>query len=111
MFNSNAFKTTVLATVTAMSLGGHAASAQPTFITRGPHGAVSIVDKVPLGATLLPTTPSRGYPTIMTRGSHGAAHIVSGTKAMKAMKTMSQSTVGFPKLVTVGPHGAVRLVN
>jgi hypothetical protein len=36
MFNSNAFKTTVLATVTAMSLGGHAAPPNPPSLPVAP---------------------------------------------------------------------------
>lgn len=109
MFNTRVFTNAVFATVTVLSLGvtGHAASAQPTLVIRGPHGAISIVDEVPLGATALPTAPSHDAPKLVTRGPGGAAHIVSESTETKSMAKAHS----FPKLVTVGSHGAAQIVN
>lgn len=108
MFNTKVFTNAVFATVTVLSIGvtGHATSAQPTFVIRGPHGAISIVNEVPLGATALPTTPSHNAPKLFTRGPGGAAHIVNEPIEQKKM-TKAHS---FPKLKTVGSHGAVQIV-
>lgn len=107
MFNPKVFTNAVFATVTVLSLGvtGHAASAQPTLVIRGSHGAVSIVNDVPLGATPLPTAPSHAAPKLVTRGPGGAAQIVSDTET----KPMAQAHA-FPKLVMVGSHGAAQII-
>jgi hypothetical protein len=77
MFNTKVFTTAAFATITVLSLSvtGHAASAEPTLVIRGPHGAISIVNEVPLGATVLPTSPSHDAPKLVTRGPNGAARI------------------------------------
>jgi hypothetical protein len=108
MFNTKVFTNAVFATVTVLSLGitGHAASAEPTHVIRGSHGAVSIVDEVPLGARILPTAPSHDAPKLVTRGSGGAAQIVSEPTETKSM-AMAHS---FPKLMTVGSHGAAQII-
>jgi hypothetical protein len=108
MFNTKVFTNAVFATVTVLSLGvtGHAASAQPTLVIRGSHGAVSIVNEVPLGATVLPTTPSHAAPKLVTRGPGGAAVIVSESTETKPMAQAHS----FPKLVTVGSHGAAKIL-
>jgi hypothetical protein len=108
MFNTKAFTNAVFATVAVLSLGvtGHAASAQPTLVIRGSHGAISIVNEVPLGATALPTAPSHDAPKLVTRGPGGAAQIVSESQEPK---TMAQAH-SFPKLVMVGGHGASQIV-
>jgi hypothetical protein len=108
MFNFKVLVNAALATATVLSLGfiGQAASAQSILITRGPGGAASIVDSVPVGATVLPTTPSQGFPNLVTRGPGGAAHIVE----QKSEKMMTQAH-DFPKLMTYGPNGASHLVN
>jgi hypothetical protein len=108
MFNTKVFTNAVFATVTVLSLGvtSHAASAESTLIIRGSHGAISIVNEVPLGATVLPTAPSHAAPKLVTRGPGGAAHIVSESTETKSMAIAHS----FPKLVTVGSHGAARIV-
>ncbi|WP_404788124.1 hypothetical protein [Altericista sp. CCNU0014] len=109
MLNTKVFTNAVFATVTVLSLGvtGHAASAQPMLVIRGPHGATSIVDEVPLGATVLPTAPSHDAPKLVTRGPGGAAHIVSESTETKPMAKAHS----FPKLVTVGSHGAAQIAD
>jgi hypothetical protein len=109
MFNTKVLTNAVFATVTVLSLGvtGHAASAQPTLVLRGPHGAASIVDEVPLGATILPTAPSHDAPKLVTRGPGGAAQIVSEPTETKTMANAHS----FPKLVTVGSHGAAQIAD
>jgi hypothetical protein len=108
MFNTKVFTNAVFATVTVLSLGviGHAASAQPTLIIRGSHGAVSIVNEVPLGAAVLPTVPSHDAPKLVTRGPGGAAQIVDEPTETKTMAKAHS----FPKLVTIGSHGAAQIV-
>jgi hypothetical protein len=108
MFNTKVFTNAAFATIAVLSLGftGNAASAQPTFVIRGSHGAISIVNEVPLGAGILPTAPSHDAPKLVTRGPGGAAQIVSEPIEPKTMATAHS----FPKLVTVGGHGAVQLV-
>jgi hypothetical protein len=109
MFNTNVFTNAVFATVTVLSLGitGHAASAQPTLVIRGSHGAISIVDEVPLGATVLPTAPSHAAPKLVTRGPGGAAQIVDEPNEIKPMAQAHS----FPKLITQGSHGAARIAD
>jgi hypothetical protein len=109
MFNIKVFTNSVFATVTVLSLGvtGHAASAQPTLVIRGSHGAISIVNEVPLGATVLPTAPSHDAPKLVTRGPGGAAQIVSEPTETKPMAKAHS----FPKLVTVGSHGAAHIID
>lgn len=108
MFNTKVFTNAVFASVTVLSLGvtGHAASAEPTLVIRGSHGAASIVNEVPLGATVLPTSPSHDAPKLVNRGPGGAAQIVSELTETKSM-SMAHS---FPKLVPVGGHGAAQIV-
>jgi hypothetical protein len=108
MFNTKVFTNAVFATVTVLSLGvtGHAASAQPTLVIRGPHGAASIVNEVPLGASILPTAPSHDSPKLATRGPGGAAQIISEPTEPKTMAKAHS----FPKLVTAGSHGATQIV-
>jgi hypothetical protein len=108
MFNTKVFTNAVFATVTVLSLGvtGHAASAQPTLVIRGPHGAASIANEVPLGATVQPTSPSHAAPKLVTRGPGGAAQIVSESIEPK---TMAQAHA-FPKLITQGSNGAAQIV-
>jgi hypothetical protein len=108
MLNTKVFTNAVFATVTVLSLGvtGHAASAQPTLVIRGPHGAASIVNEVPLGATVLPTSPSHDAPKLVTRGPGGAAVIVSESTETKTMVKAHS----FPKLMTKGSHGAAQIV-
>jgi hypothetical protein len=108
MFNIKVFTNAVFATVTVLSLSvtGHAASAEPTLVIRGSHGAISIVDEVPLGATVLPTAPSHDAPKLVTRGPGGAAVIVSEPTETKTMA----KAYAFPKLMTVGSHGAAQIV-
>jgi hypothetical protein len=109
MFNTKVFTNAVFATVTVLSLGaiGHAASAEPSLVIRGSHGAISIVNEVPVGATVLPTTPSHVAPQLVNRGPGGAAQIVSESTESKTMAQVHS----FPKFVTVGSHGAAQLVN
>jgi hypothetical protein len=108
MFNTKVFTNAVFATITVLSLGvtGHAVSAEPTLVIRGSHGALSIVNEVPLGASILPTAPSHDAPQLVTRGPGGAAQIVSEPTETKTMAKAHS----FPKLVTVGGHGAVQIV-
>jgi hypothetical protein len=108
MFNTKVFTNAVFASVTVLSLGitGHAASAEPTLVMRGPHGAFSIVDEVPLGATVLPTAPSHDAPKLVTRGPNGAAHIVNESAETKPIAQAHS----FPKLMTRGSHGAAHIV-
>ncbi len=108
MFDTKVFTNAAFATVAVLSLGftGHAASAQPTLVIRGSHGALSIVNEVPLGATILPTAPSHDAPKLVTRGSGGAAQIVSKSTETKSMAKAHS----FPKLVMVGGHGASQIV-
>jgi hypothetical protein len=108
MFNTKAFTNAVFATVAVLSLGvtGHAASAQPTLVIRGSHGAISIVNEVPLGAATLPTAPSHDAPKLVTRGPGGAAQIVSESAETKP----TAQAHSFPKLVMVGGHGASQIV-
>jgi hypothetical protein len=112
MFNPKVLTNAAFATIAVISLGftGHAASAESILVTRGPHGATSIVNEVPVGATALPTTPSQGYPKLMTRGPGGAEHIVNESKEMKAMKPIAQAHT-FPKTSSIGSHGAARIAN
>jgi hypothetical protein len=111
MINLKALSNAAFTTVAVLSLGimTHAASAQAQSIqvTRGSHGAISLVDAVPVGATVLPTTPSQSYPKLVTRGPGGAAHIVSETAETKPMAQFHSS----PKLMTRGSHGAAYIVN
>jgi hypothetical protein len=109
MFNPKVLTNAAFATLAVLSLGitGHAASAESILVTRGPHGAISIVDQVPVGATALPTTPSQGYPKLMTRGPGGAAHIVNESKEMKPIAKAHT----FPKVTSFGPHGAAHIAN
>jgi hypothetical protein len=111
MINLKALSNAVFATVTVLGLGmtTHSASAQPQsiLVTRGSHGAIAIVNDVPIGSTVLPTTPSQGYPTLINRGPGGAAQIVDEAKETKPM---AQSHA-FPKLMTRGSHGAPQLDN
>jgi hypothetical protein len=109
MFNPKVLTNAAFATISIISLGitGHAASAESILVTRGPHGATSIVEQVPIGATALPTTPSQGYPKLMTRGSGSAAHIVSESKEMKPIAKAHT----FPKVKSFGSHGAAHIVN
>jgi hypothetical protein len=108
MFNTKVFTNAVFATVTVLSLGviGHTASAEPSLVIRGSHGAISIVNEVPLGATVLPTAPSHAAPQLVTRGPGGAAQIVSESTETKTMAKAHS----FPKLVTFGSHGAAQIV-
>jgi hypothetical protein len=108
MFNTKVLVNAAFATVTVLSLGvtGHAASAQPTLVIRGSHGAISIVNEVPLGATVLPTAPSHAAPKLVTRGPGGAAQIVSESQETKPMAQAHS----FPKLMTFGSHGAAQIV-
>jgi hypothetical protein len=107
MFNLKVLTNAAFATVTVLSLGfaGHAASAQSIFVTRGSHGAIAIVDTTPVGATVLPTTPSQSYPKLVTRGPGGAAQIVDETQEITAMAQAHS----FPKLMTFGSHGAAHI--
>jgi hypothetical protein len=108
MFNTKVFTNAVFATVTVLSLGitGHAASAEPTLVIRGSHGAISVVNEVPLGASILPTAPSHDVPKLVTRGPGGAAQIISEpTETMSMTKAHS-----FPKLMSLGSHGAAQIV-
>jgi hypothetical protein len=91
MFNPKVLTNAAFVTLSIISLGitGHAASAESILVTRGPHGATSIVEQVPVGATVLPTTPSQGYPKLMTRGPGGAAHIVSESTDMNSDRANS----------------------
>jgi hypothetical protein len=111
MINLKALSNATFATVAILSLGitAHAASAQTQsiWVTRGSHGAISIVNKVPVDATVLPTTPSQGYPNLITRGPGGAAHIVNESKETKSV-AQSHS---FPELMTRGSHGANQIIN
>jgi hypothetical protein len=108
MFNPKVLVNATFATVAVLSLGftSHAASAKSIFVTHGSHGAISIVDEVPVGATALPTTPSQGYPNLITRGPGGASSIVNDVKEMKSMVKTHPS----PKLMTFGSHGASQIV-
>jgi hypothetical protein len=109
MFNPKVLTNAAFATIAVISLGfkGHAASAESILVTRGPHGATSIVNEVPVGATALPTTPSQGYPKLITRGPGGAAHIVNESKEMKPIAQAHT----FPKTTSIGSHGAARIAN
>jgi hypothetical protein len=109
MFNTKVLTNAAFATVAVLSLGitGHAASAQPTFVIRGSHGAISVVNEVPLGATVLPTAPSHATPKLVTRGPGGAAHIVSESTETKPMAQAHS----VPNLITRGSHGAVHIVD
>jgi hypothetical protein len=109
MFNPKVLTSAAFTTLSIISLGitGHAASAESILVTRGPHGATSIVEKVPIGATVLPTTPSQSYPKLMTRGPGGAEHIVSESKEMKPIAQAHT----FPKVKSLGSHGAAHIVN
>jgi hypothetical protein len=91
MFNPKVLTNAAFVTLSIISLGitGLAASAESILVTRGPHGATSIVEQVPVGATVLPTTPSQGYPKLMTRGPGGAAHIVSESTDMNSDRASS----------------------
>jgi hypothetical protein len=108
MFNTKVLTNVVFATVTVLSLGitGHAVSAEPTLVIRGPHGAISIVNEVPLGAAVLSTAPSHAAPKLVTRGPSGAAQIVSKSVRPESMAKAHS----FPKLITLGSHGAVQIV-
>jgi hypothetical protein len=108
MFNTKVLTNAAFATVAVLSLGftGHAASAQPTLVIRGSHGAISIVNEVPIGATVLPTAPSHATPKLVTRGPGGAAQIVSESTETKP----TAQAHSFPKLVMVGGHGASQIV-
>jgi hypothetical protein len=109
MFSPKVFVNATFATVAVLSLGfaSHPASAESIFVTRGSHGAISIVDKATIGATVLPTTPSQGNPQIATHGPGGAAYIVSEQQAVKLMMAKAHPS---PKLINVGSHGAVQIV-
>lgn len=109
MFNPKVLTNAAFTTLAVVSLGitGHAASAESILVTRGPHGATSIVEQVPIGATALPTTPSQDYPKLMTRGPGGAAHIVNESKDMKPIAKAH----AFPKINSLGSHGAAHIVN
>ena len=109
MFNTKILVNAAFATVAVLSLGvtGHAASAQPTPVIRGSHGAISIVNEVPLGATVLPTAPSHDAPKLVTRGPGGAAQIVDESTETKSMAQAHS----FPKLVMVGGHGAAQIID
>jgi hypothetical protein len=111
MLNVKVLANAAFATVTVLSLGftGHSvsASAQSISVTRGPHGAVSIVDKVPVGATALPMTPSLGNPTLVTRGPNGASQVVEASKEAQPL-TQAHS---IPNLTSFGPHSASHIVN
>lgn len=114
MLNIKALSHATFATVAVLSLFvvHRAAAAQPILVTHGPHGAVSLVDSVPIGATALPTTPSQGYPHLMIRGHGGAFMIVDQpqtTHPQVAQPTTRRT--GFPKLMTFGPHGAARIID
>jgi hypothetical protein len=109
MFSPKVFVNATFATVAVLSLGfaSHPASAESIFVTRGSHGAISIVDKATVGATALPTTPSQGNPQLATHGPGGAAYIVSEPQAVKLMMAKAHPS---PKLINVGSHGAVQIV-
>lgn len=111
MINLKALSNAAFTTVAVLGLGmttyAASAQAQSVLVTRGSHGAISIVNKEPIGATVLPTTPSQGYPTLVTRGHGGAAHIVN---AAKETKPLAQSH-SFPRLTTRGPHGAAQIAD
>ena len=109
MLNLKTLTRAAFTTVALLSLGfaGHSASAEQIVVTRGPHGAISTVERTSLGATVLPTTPSLGYPTLVTRGPGGAAHIVDASEIMKAMPEAH----AFPNLMTFGPNGASHITN
>jgi hypothetical protein len=109
MFNPKVLTNAAFTTLAVVSLGitGHAASAESILVTRGPHGATSIVEQVPVGVTVLPTTPSQGYPKLMTRGPGGAEHIVNESKEMKPIAQAHT----FPKVTSFGPHGAAHIAN
>jgi hypothetical protein len=109
MFNTKVLTNAAFATVAVLSLGitGHAASAQPTLVLRGSHGAISVVNEVPLGATILPTASSHATPKLVTRGPGGAAHIVSESTETKPMAQAHS----VPNLITRGSHGAVHIVD
>jgi hypothetical protein len=109
MFNPKVLANAAFATIAVINLGftGLAASAQPTLVNRGPHGAIAIVDEVPVGATVLPATPSQGNPKIVTRGPGGAAFIVSESQDVKS----TAQAHSVPKLITMGSHGAARIAD
>ncbi|HEY9826598.1 MAG TPA: hypothetical protein V6D19_14230, partial [Stenomitos sp.] len=92
--------------------GHRAATAQPILVTHGPHGAVSLVNAVPIGATVLPTTPSQGYPHLMVRGHGGAFMIVNQPQTTQPQVGQPMThNPGFPKLMTFGPHGAAHITD
>ncbi len=82
MKNLQVLKNAALAGLVVVSLGANigaaaAAEAQRTVVTRGPNGAASIVDRVPLGATPLPTSAAHDFPQLIQRGPGGAATILN----------------------------------
>jgi hypothetical protein len=81
------------------------ATASPITVTRGPNGAVTIVnsDRIPLGAKVAPQTEPHAFPKLITRGPGGTGHIV-GTATPESMNTAQDSK--SLHLVTRGPHGA-----
>jgi hypothetical protein len=80
------------------------ATASPIAVTRGPNGAVTIVnsDRIPLGAKVAPQTEPHAFPKLITRGPGGAGHIRTATP--ESMNTAQDSK--SLHLVTRGPHGA-----
>lgn len=108
MLNLKTLTHAAFTTAALLSLGfAHAASAEQVLVTRGPHGAISTVERDSLGATVLPTTPSIGFPNLVTRGPGGAAHIVDASEVTKPMTKAH----AFPNLMTFGPNGAWHIVN
>ncbi len=84
-----------VAALTALTLGltvSTNAQARPIRVTRGPNGAVHLVNKIPLGATPLSNTATQEFPTLVTRGPNGAAHLAHPGQQQEMPTTMGHLT-------------------
>jgi hypothetical protein len=66
------------------------AMAETTWVQRGSHGAIQVVDRdrLPIGAMTLPHAGGQGSPRLVVKGPHGAVHLVNNERSM--IKKMSE---------------------
>ena len=67
--------------------------AEPTWVQRGPHGAIQIVDsdRLPVSAMKLPQASGRGSSKLAVRGPHGAFHLTNDESMTEPKMTETQS--------------------
>jgi hypothetical protein len=68
------------------------ALAEPTWVQRGSHGAIQIVDsdRLPVGAMKLPSASRLDSPKLVIRGSHGAFQLANDESITEQKMTETQ---------------------